>query len=404
MGSMITLGINKMEIDWGKNSIFREHSALFQSTDVKQIPYYYFDWDTESPIVEMKEGYSKKLSNVKERLDLLGYTLKSISVQYNEIAEDASEHGLSVIDFEQFYNAIFSIDLSKVDMRLDNAGYVNLENGYDLGEYACKCILHDPEINSKLPVDIWSAPEFLENIDPYIIVRILAENPANKSFELQWRTADDIDNGWVKREELIKPLSASQKIMIVTEGSSDSFIIKKTIDSLYPNISDFFDFIDMEKNYPFTGVGNLYNFFQGLAKIQILNKVLVVFDNDTAGIEKYRLAQELDRPKNLHICRLPNHKEFDVFDTVGPDGNSKADINGKAVSIECFLDLGGIAPFIRWTSYNKNLEQYQGAINPKEDLVRAFKSCNLSDGNYNATKLKSLIDYLIKQMVDTFYG
>ena len=29
MGSMITLGIGKMEIDWGKNNIFNNHSCLF---------------------------------------------------------------------------------------------------------------------------------------------------------------------------------------------------------------------------------------------------------------------------------------------------------------------------------------------------------------------------------------
>ena len=30
MGSMITLRIGKMELDWGKNNMFNNHSCLFQ--------------------------------------------------------------------------------------------------------------------------------------------------------------------------------------------------------------------------------------------------------------------------------------------------------------------------------------------------------------------------------------
>ncbi len=29
MGSFITLGVGKLEIDWGKNNLFKNHSKLF---------------------------------------------------------------------------------------------------------------------------------------------------------------------------------------------------------------------------------------------------------------------------------------------------------------------------------------------------------------------------------------
>ncbi len=42
MGSMIHLAVGRLEIDWGKNQGFRDHSALFQGeTDVADVPYYY---------------------------------------------------------------------------------------------------------------------------------------------------------------------------------------------------------------------------------------------------------------------------------------------------------------------------------------------------------------------------
>ena len=70
MGTMITLGVGKLEISWGKNNIFDNFCDLFQPEDWKDIKYYYAD-----NIVETKKGYSRNLSLVKPRLDLLGYTL-----------------------------------------------------------------------------------------------------------------------------------------------------------------------------------------------------------------------------------------------------------------------------------------------------------------------------------------
>lgn len=73
MGSMITLGIGKMELDWGKNNMFHNHSCLFQKEDIKMVPYYYSDDD-----IEYRKGLSKNIKSVMRRLDLLGYSLHDI--------------------------------------------------------------------------------------------------------------------------------------------------------------------------------------------------------------------------------------------------------------------------------------------------------------------------------------
>ena len=69
MGSMIYLALGRLEVDWGKNSSFKNHGALFQPSDRKDVPYFYAD-----DVVERKEGLSKPLRDVIQRLDLLGYT------------------------------------------------------------------------------------------------------------------------------------------------------------------------------------------------------------------------------------------------------------------------------------------------------------------------------------------
>lgn len=406
MGSIITLGINKMEIDWGKNNVFSNHSSLFQSKDFGQkIPYYAVN-DEDETIIEYEIGAKKKLKDIKDRLDLLGYDLKRIEKKYSEIVEEYEYYSDNKIEinFEKFKNFIVNIDTSKVDNI--RSAVEDLENGYEIGEYFRRCILGDEEISDSIFNEYEEGAEiigeFFEAIDPYIILRLLAENESNLELYVEWRYNEVIENGWVKKEDVIKELEEKNKILIVTEGSTDSFILKRTLETLYPNISDFFNFIDMKENYPFTGVGSLKNFCNGLAKINIQNNAIVLFDNDTAGIETYKAIKSIQKPTNLLFCHLPDYKEFERFKTVGPFGNQINNINGKAVSIECFLDLSSVdnEPIVRWKNYNERMKDYQGALENKDRYTLKFKSANLLDGSYDCSKLKYLIDYIIQEWIN----
>lgn len=406
MGSIITLGINKMEIDWGKNNVFSNHSCLFQKGDFEQkIPYYTVD-DEDEVIIQYENGAKKKLKDIKERLDLLGYDLKEIEKKYNETVNEYEYNTdyKMTIGFETFKNFIISIDTKKVDNI--RSAIEDIENGYELGEFFRKCILGDEEISECLYNEYEEGTliigEFFESIDPYIILRLLAENKSNLESYVEWRYNEVIENGWVKKEDIIEELGEKNKILIVTEGSTDSFILKRTLDILYPNISDFFNFIDMKENYPFTGVGSLKNFCNGLSKINIQNNTIVIFDNDTAGIETYNAIKNIKKPTNLFFCHLPDNKNFELFKTVGPFGNQINNINGKAVSIECFLDLTSVdgEPIVRWKNYNERMQEYQGALENKDRYTVKFKSANLLDGSYDCSKLKYLIDYIIKEWMN----
>ena len=407
--SLITLGIGQMEIDWGKNLTINNHAALFQRCDLKEIPCYYVNDDTDEPITKMKEGFSRKLRLVKPRLDLLGYDLTSIHIQFDELIRECEDHGGEVpLTFDLYYEALKTLDLSSAStIRYEVEGY---ENGYALGEYVVNCVLRIPEINRKLigsPPDdrnhiIYDLAIFLENLDPYITLRILAENPENLDLDLQWNYSDALEGGWISQEDVFDDLNPTHRILIVTEGSSDSFVLKKTLKELYPEIADFFDFIDMKDNYPFTGTGSLYNFCVGLCRINVLNNIMVIFDNDTAGVEKYKQAASLKKPKSFLITKLPDHPDFCNMQTVGPQGNTTENINGTAVAIECFLDFNCVPnpPIVRWTEYRKNEKAYQGELEKKEIYVSKFKNASLIDSSYNISKLRYLVDFLIQQWIN----
>lgn len=392
MGSMITLGIGKMELDWGKNNVFNNHSCLFQKEDIRIVPYYYSDNE-----IEYKKGFSKNIISVKRRLDLLGYSLHKIEELFNEELAMFKQlcSSSTPINFHNFYNTVINIDIKNINMASEKYDF-----DYDLGEYVRKCVIQEIKELSTFPCyNAYDIGYFLENLDPYITLRVLSENKNNHNLDVIWRFEDVVENGWILEEDIISKLTTQEKILIVTEGSSDTDIIKKCIKLLYSDISDFFDFIDMEQNYPFTGTGNLKNFVKGLSKINILNKILVILDNDTAGISVYNDIKGIDLPNNLKVITLPNYKDFDNFKCKGPQGDSIENINGKAVSIECFLDHSSIDDeiYVRWTGFNEKLIQYQGNIEPKNLLIKSFHQFYKKE--YDFTKLKYLVDYILKSWV-----
>src|SRR6202043_1566387 len=105
---------------------------------------------------------------------------------------------------------------------------------------------------------------FFENLDPYVILRLLCENPANLDQNVIWRFQDVLESGWIS-EDLDDPyegLDDTDRYLIVTEGSSETSIPETSVSLVHAEVADFFNFIDMSENYPFTGTGSLYRFCQ----------------------------------------------------------------------------------------------------------------------------------------------
>lgn len=390
MGSYIRLGIGKLELDLGKNFGFRDYSQLFQESDRKMIPYYYAEG-----VIEYKLGYSRPLSLVKKRLELLGYSWDRLKeIHEREVGLVPDYYDPVKVDFETMSQIVSSISIAEYEVRIE-------EGDYGLGEYAAEVILNNPAFEKLKPhfenMSSVDAGTFLENLDPLYILRLLIENPLNLSLHLEWRIQDVIEGGYAIAEDLAPALADNEKFLLVTEGTSDLFVIKKTLTLLFPDIMDFFSFVDMEENYPFTGTGNLYKFCQGLASIRIQNRILVIFDNDVEGNLNYDKTIRLNLPPSMKIMKLPNLEEFKRFKTIGPSGESFEDINGKAVAIECFLDFKGLNPRVRWTDFRKEPGVYQGSIENKDAYIKKFKKVRETlSGKYDFTKLKILIDEIYK--------
>lgn len=400
---MIHLAVGRLEVDWGKNNFFTDHGALFQSTDIKLVPSYYAgdDWPEGDPIVEMNEGFGKPLRQVLARLELLGYTLRAVEHHYNRLHQfhDLDEDALP---FDELRQALLRVDVNTV------SGIYR--DDYEPGEFVRKEILERLALDSEqhdyvgpgLRPDHWEVDLLLENFGANGALRLLAENSANLDLDVSWDFTPLVESGWATRDQFRAGPSPEQCFLIVTEGSSDAKIIQKALKLFRPHIADFFRFVDMEEGYPFTGTGNLHRFTQGLISIGIQNNIIIVYDNDAEGIAKMQATRRLSLPTNMRVMQLPSLDEFLNFKTIGPTGIGRADINGKAAAIECYLDLekdGLPGPIIRWTIFNRELEVYHGELQHKTQYMKNFLELRAPSASYNSKKIETVLNSLVSECV-----
>lgn len=401
MGSMISLAVGRLEVDWGKNNGFVDHSALFQANDIAQIPYYYAgeeikgadggpDWNV---ITELKEGLSKPLALVIDRINLLGHTHSVCEAEFASLAE-FNGFDATTFSFADLRQALSAIDVGSLS---PNYG----EGGEDFGKFFRREIL--PRLGLKAggpdPMALGGVAEGMENLSAYTILHLLAENPTARGLNVQWAFNDVEDGGWAKRSEFVKPVDQSSRFLIVTEGSSDAAIIGKAFRLLRPHIADFFDFVDMEEGYPFSGTGNVFRFVQGLISIRVLNNVIVVYDNDAEGAANFERTRQLNLPANMAVIKLPELACFEAFPTVGPNGQHRANINNRAAAIECYLDLP-VDAVVRWSSYNTKIGAYQGELLDKEKYTRAFLDQRARSATYRFENIEALLDLIVSTATD----
>jgi hypothetical protein len=404
MGSMIHLAIGRLEIDWGKNSGFTDHSPLFQVTDLAQVPYYYVEGEGETYIdstgeerlklyVELKEGMSKPLGQVVDRIALLGHTVAHCEREF-EYLSALNDFDTSKFRFDELKEALSTIDVNAI-----SADYG--EMGEDFGKFFRRQLFDRLGLAglSANPAYVkYEAADAMENLTSYTILHLLALNPKARDLPVTWQFADIEDGGWAKRHEFVRPLDQSNRFLIVTEGSSDAKIIQQAFKILKPHVVDFFDFVDMEEGYPFAGTGNLFRFLQGLISISIQNNVIIVYDNDAEGVANFDRSRALNVPDNMKIVRLPDSSNFINFETIGPNGRHPADINGRAAAIECYLDFGG-QPLVRWNNYNTKTETYQGELIDKTSYMRTFLDQRARVDGYDYSRIEAVLDMIIENCI-----
>lgn len=190
-----------------------------------------------------------------------------------------------------------------------------------------------------------------------------------------------------------------EKILILTEGCSDTRLLRETLDVLFPHLHDFVSFLDHDQFSIPGGAGNLLNLLRGFAGAGVSNRVVALFDNDAAGSVQIAKAASITLPRNFRVLQLPYFSFGELYPTLGPTGPIETNINGSACSIELYLgrpallETDGTLMPIQWMGYEKSLARYQGELVDKQAVQRRYLEA-LRRGHADTSNMKLIFEHI----------
>ncbi|GGF11861.1 hypothetical protein GCM10011611_16890 [Aliidongia dinghuensis] len=420
MGTAITLDVAGVSVTYSKNHRGIDHGSIFQEQDRRavksdQLDYDWYQEKGEDP-TSSEMAFTRPLKDVVPRLELLGFNLDRVEREYAAVARhwldqrstlqgEDDQPGPDLMSFAEFFAFVTAHPLDSLDDTFISSTDDATESKIR-GRFAAMPLERIPNYRS-YDVNAYSERSFFGELvgilDPYSVLRILAEAQANKDVPVIWQYGPLVQGGYAAEREFAPHARRTETFLIATEGSSDVHILKHALSLLRPGIADFFRFIDVSESHPFSGTGNLVKFAEGLAKIDVQNQVVFLFDNDAEGLDAHQRLSGFPLPANMRGIMLPELDDFRSFPAQGPEGIRNSDINRRAAAIECYLDLdaGGHPPAkVLWTNYKKSLGSYQGALEYKESYSKEFlrqTAATLAEGQYDTRKIEAVLDRLVAE-------
>lgn len=166
------------------------------------------------------------------------------------------------------------------------------------------------------------------------------------------------------------------KIIVLTEGSTDVHFLKESLHLLYSHLSEAYYFMDFNETKSPGGAGRLVNIIKAFIGSGIQNKIVAIFDNDTGASEALLTFQTVQLPESIAVLQYPRLKFAEKYPTYGPTGLTYLDINGLACGIELYLGKDLITNkkrhTVQWKGYSVKTKTYQGEILNKEELQDRF--------------------------------
>lgn len=377
MGEYVSLSIGGYNYLTCKNS-FGDLLLFFTEADRKVV----VDWEDGEEF--KRYCFYTSVDRAKRCLDMLGNTLKAAKedfeldraskIDFSKYIHD-DDYEMELVEQYTFENWVEAVH--KYALLLSNDKYDYEKKYYPHFEKVCSetQTIAEKIILKSLPFgDDFFGLEY-DNINPWNIFRVILE-----AFEPETTIKLDYTNlfvgGWC--DEFPTPEDyVTEKTIILTEGKYDAEVISKSMGILYPYMVKFYSFIDFA-GYKVQGSTNfLTHYFKAFVASGIQNRVIALYDNDSAGLSELVDLEKVNIPDNFRAIHLPNVELAEDYPTLGPNGKENMNINGKACSIEMFLgqdvleEAGEFVP-IHWRGFVEKTQTYQGEVMRKSRIQEKF--------------------------------
>jgi HEPN/Toprim N-terminal domain 1 len=389
MGSYGELFVDGVTVGSMKNGVPAELGAVFSDSMLRRRKAkpqdYYSDSNlSEDELVDVYELVAPSRT-IADRLDLLGFDRTCALTHLNEALEDA--------------RALYASPLYQI--RAKEVQAIARDELAHLDEYTAEDWIRDLRAAAQHP-DSGDpfAPgsrnwlfRYVEGLDERIVLRstLLALPDA----EVRLDITDLVGGGWLDQPEglcsqglaaMRADAAAHAPIIVLTEGRTDIEVLQPALDLLYPHLADLIRFMDYAER-PEGGAGALVRMVRAFAAAGVANRIVALFDNDTAATDALRNLDIKELPARIRVLRYPQLELAADYPTLGPPtadapaGHlANADVNGLAGSIELYLgrdvltDPDGALRPVQWRTYVAAAHQYQGEIVGKDAVHDAYRT------------------------------
>lgn len=363
MGCYYELSVAQFVVDLGKNHLAEHVMVPFQPSDQRE------RLDAEGE--PRQHVYVTRAEVAARRLNLLGFSLSSAKAAFVAGFGRLEEFEIKEWPDELRGENGFEEWLRHMHTAIDAARRLEHITPETANDASLKFMLGWEELNFTY-AHIFGFP----NGDPHLVLRC-ALAVCRPDDEVILDFDDLVTGGYVRDDGDLWKISR-EPIIIVTEGKSDSRLLGRSLEVLSPELKEFVTFIDFETANARGGTPELVQFARMLIGCGIKNRVVFLFDNDTAGMDALEQLKAGPLPANVFAMTLPSREFAKHYPTVGPGGPMAADINGRACSLELYFgtdvltESGQLSP-VRWVGFNDRLQEYQGQISNKAAIQKRFE-------------------------------
>ncbi|WP_236210850.1 HEPN/Toprim-associated domain-containing protein [Metapseudomonas otitidis] len=241
MGTEINLTVGGLTIDWAKNNPGVDHRSLFQESDRTRVK-----TSADDPDEDGYDSLVRTLSRILSRLNLLGNTIETARAEYNsrlaeyrDVTAEADIGNSKTMSFDEFCAFVGRYSIEDLDETYRDA----YEGTVDVRGRFCDA---EAEIN-RLPISsnglCWSEKSYFASkicfLSAYSMLQVFGQSEKNRNAQVVWDYGLLVDAGWASDEDFKTGAIRSMTILVATEGTTDSRILKRAFSALRPDVADF---------------------------------------------------------------------------------------------------------------------------------------------------------------------